>query len=124
MKLVCDDPDGFAKEAARNPKAAGDEMIRRLVTLRKKLSLATTKLRLAAMKSFLDYEGARLNWKCIRSLAPAQKTAAHDRAPTAAEIRKLLEVADLDPRSNPLRSMGHTSPTKRPMIPASPDGTG
>jgi integrase len=96
MRLWCDDPDRFAREAARDPKKAEDEIIRKVVALRKKkLSPATTNLRLAALRSFLEYEGVRLNWKRIRSVAPAQRTAAHDRAPTTAEIGKLLEVADL-----------------------------
>lgn len=100
IPLMCDDPDRFAKAAMPEPKAAEDDLIRQVVTLRKKkLSPATTNLRLTAMRSFLDYEGVMLNWKRIRSVAPAHKTAAHDRAPTAAEIRKLLEVSDLRERA-------------------------
>ena len=51
------------------------------------------------MKSFLDYEEVMLNWKKVRSVAPAGRTVAHDRAPTLQEIRAMLSVGGVRDRA-------------------------
>ncbi len=76
------EPDAFAAKARGDRKGAEDELMKRIIGMRGRLSPASVNGMVASAKSFLDYEEVVLNWKRVRSVAPAGRTVAHDRAPT------------------------------------------
>lgn len=94
------DPDAFVSRARGDRKSAEAELMERLVGLRgRKLSPATAIGMMSSTRSFLDYEEVELNWRKVKSVAPAGRSVAHDRAPTLQEIRAMLSVAGVRERA-------------------------
>ncbi|MDG6926728.1 MAG: site-specific integrase [Nitrososphaerota archaeon] len=92
------DPDAFLDTATRDKRGAEDFLIDFVVSHREKLSGSTLTVWLSMAKSFLDFYEVSLNWKRIRSSAPAGSFVALDRAPLVEEIRKMLSYAPLRER--------------------------
>ena len=93
MRLLIADPDAFLTKAKADRRTAEDELISAIVRRRDEVSPATINGAVSTFKSFFDYEEIPFNWKRVRSVTPAGKTVAKDRAPTLEELRAALRLA-------------------------------
>ncbi|MCL5672557.1 MAG: hypothetical protein JRN56_02830 [Nitrososphaerota archaeon] len=82
-RLLVPDPDSLLERARADRRAAENELIAAIVRRRDGVSPATINGSVSTLKSFFDFEEVQFNWKKIRSVTPAGKTVAKDRAPTA-----------------------------------------
>lgn len=90
-RVVGSDPDAFL---SLDPARAKDVLVDYVVRNRESLTGATIAGRLSNVKAFCDEYGFALDWKIIRRKVPPARYVGVDRAPTAEEVRRLLEGND------------------------------
>lgn len=96
---VVGEPDAFLALAETRPLEAEDSLIDWILGKKGKLAGSTIYARTAPVKSFLDFNGAGLNWSKLRKVAPQAIHVGRDRAPTLEELRKLLSVCSVRERA-------------------------
>lgn len=91
--LLIGDPDTFLQTAKTSRSEAEDLLIDAVIRSKGKHSPATVAVRLAMVKSFLDFYEVPLNWKRVKATAPRARMVSLDRGPLVEEIRKAFDFA-------------------------------
>ncbi len=88
------DPDEFVKIANSDKKKAENMLLKRIIERRGEIAATTLKMYFSCVRTFLDDEEVKLNWKKIRRAIPSSRSVGQDRPPSIQEIRSLLDVCD------------------------------
>lgn len=93
IRLLVEDPDRFLDITKSRRAEAEDFLIDAVIKAKGRLSPATVSVRLAMVKSFLDFYEVPLNWKRVKATAPRARMVSLDRGPLVEEIRKAFDFA-------------------------------
>jgi integrase len=89
-------PDGLVVKAKRHPRAFEKEFVEFLDRKGKETSAATVALIRNSVKKLLDVNGVSgVDWAYINDCIPEKRRYGEDRAPTAEEIRRMVNAAEL-----------------------------
>jgi len=89
-------PDGLVVKAKRHPRAFEKEFVEFLDRKGKETSAATVALIRNSVKKLLDVNGVSgVDWVYINDCIPEKRRYGEDRAPTAEEIRRMVNAAEL-----------------------------
>lgn len=93
IRLLIGDADRFLETARTRRMEAEDFLIDAAMKSKGRLSPATVSVRLAMVKSFLDFNEVPLNWKRVKATVPRARMVSLDRGPLVEEIRKAFDFA-------------------------------
>ncbi len=96
LTYLKEDPDALVSDASKNPKAFEKQFVAFLDKKNKETSAATVAGVRNSVKKFLDVNRVeRIDWNYINDCIPEKRRYGEDRAPTADEIRRIVNAADL-----------------------------
>ena len=96
--MVLGDPVAFLKLAREDRPAAERTVLEYVLKNRGRVSGATLRNYLAAVRSYLDFYEVPFGWRRLKALCPPAKVAASDRAPEKEELVAMWKVADVRER--------------------------